>query len=40
MGRLNEEMKDTEFSENDETFNDVVRDFAHLTFNSVAHKRS
>lgn len=31
-------MKETEFSENDETFNDVVRDFAQLTFDTAPTK--
>lgn len=34
LGRLNEEMKESEAGTGDDTFNDVVRDFSQLAFNS------
>lgn len=34
LGRLNEEMKDSEAGTGDDTFNDVVRDFSQLAYNS------
>lgn len=37
LSRLNEEIKNSEHGNSEESFNEVVRDFAHLTF-SPLHK--